>query len=124
MNLIIFSLIILTVLFNTAAQLALKAGMLQIGFFSFTLENLLPITIKIITSPWIILGIVIYIISVVTWLMVLSRTPVSIAYPLSSLGYITSAIAAYYLLSENLTPLRIIGIIIILVGVYLVTIDR
>lgn len=120
MNLIIFVLIILTVLLNTAAQLALKAGMLQIGVFGFSWENLIPITLKIIASPWIIFGMVVYVGSVSMWLMVLSRTPVSIAYPMSSLGYITSAIAAYYLWGEDLTLTRIAGIIVILIGVYLV----
>ena len=120
MSLIIFILILLTVFFNTAAQIALKAGMLQIGHFSFTWENLIPITLKIIASPWIIFGIIIYAGSVGVWLMVLSRIPVSIAYPISSLGYVTSAIAAYYLWGENLTLMRIAGIIVILVGVYMV----
>lgn len=120
MNLIIFILIILTVLLNTAAQIALKAGMMQIGTFSFSWENLLPITLKVATSPWIIVGMAIYIGSVSLWLMVLSRIPVSIAYPMASIGYITSAIAAYYLWGENLTITRIIGILIILIGVYLV----
>ncbi len=120
MNLIVFILILLTVLFNTAAQIALKAGMLQIGHFSFIWGNFVPVTLKIIASPWIIFGIAIYVISVGLWLMVLSRAPVSIAYPMSSIGYITSAIATYYLWGENLTPIRIAGIIVILVGVYMV----
>lgn len=120
MNYIVFILIILSVLLNTAAQLALKAGMLQIGTFHFSWENLLPIAFKIAATPWIIIGMAIYVGSVSVWLMVLSRTPISIAYPMASLGYITSTIAAYYLWDENLTPTKIAGIIIILVGVYLV----
>lgn len=120
MNIIIFSLILLTVVLNTAAQLALKIGIDKIGIFAFTWSSFLPIGLKVILSPWIILGIVIYAISVGTWLMVLSRAPVSIAYPMSSLGYIMSAIAAYYLLGENLTLMRIAGVVIILIGVYMV----
>ena len=120
MNFVVFALIILSVLFNTAAQIALKAGMLQIGHFNFSWENLIPIILKIIASPWIILGMMIYVGSVSVWLLVLSRTPISIAYPMASLGYITSAIAAYYLWGEDLTLMRIAGIIAILVGVYMV----
>lgn len=115
-----FILIILTVLLNTTAQIALKAGMLRVGHFAFTWNNLLPITLKIISSPWIIFGMFIYVGSVSVWLMVLSRIPVSIAYPMASLGYITSAIAAYYLCGEDLTLTRIMGIAVILLGVYLV----
>jgi drug/metabolite transporter (DMT)-like permease len=121
MNTIIFTLILLTIFFNTVAQLALKAGIARIGTFDFSWSNFMPIILKVAASPWIILGMIIYVGSVGVWLMVLSRTPVSIAYPLSSLGYITSAIAAYYLLGEELTVTRILGITIILLGVYLVT---
>ncbi len=120
MNLIVFALIILTVLLNTAAQLALKAGMIAIGTFGFTWSNFVPIILKVLISPWIVAGVTVYAISVFVWLMVLSRAPVSVAYPLSSMGYITSAVAAYYLWSEDLTLTRLAGITIILLGVYLV----
>jgi drug/metabolite transporter (DMT)-like permease len=120
MSFIVFALIIFTVLLNTAAQLALKAGMIEIGLFDFTWSNFAPIMLKVLISPWIIVGVTVYAMSVFVWLMVLSRAPVSIAYPLSSLGYITSAVAAYYLWSEDLTLTRLAGIAIILLGVYLV----
>jgi multidrug transporter EmrE-like cation transporter len=113
-------LIILTVLMNTAAQIMLKAGIMRVGEFSFTWDNLIPITAKVLLMPWIIIALVVYALSVFTWLMVLSRVPVSIAYPLSSLGYVTSAVAAYYFYGEDLTLTRIIGIFVILIGVYLV----
>jgi drug/metabolite transporter (DMT)-like permease len=120
MNLIVFSLIMLSVVFNTAAQLALKAGISAIGTFSFTFANIIPISLKIISSPWIIIGMAIYVGSVTVWLMVLSRAPVSMAFPMSSLAYVTSAIAAYYLLGEDLSLVRIAGIIVIMIGVFLV----
>jgi drug/metabolite transporter (DMT)-like permease len=120
MNSIIFTLILLAVFFNTVAQLVLKVGMEKIGTFAFSWSNFIPIILKAAASPWIVLGIIIYVGSVRVWLMVLSRTPVSIAYPISSLAYITSAIAAYYFLGEDLNIIRVAGIVIILLGVYLV----
>jgi multidrug transporter EmrE-like cation transporter len=107
-------------LLNTAAQIVLKIGMVRIGHFAFSLTNILPTTWQVMGSPWIVGGMFLYVLSVVFWLLVLSRVPVSIAYPMISLGYITSAIAAYYWLGEDLNLVRIGGIIIILVGVYLV----
>lgn len=113
-------LVFVAVIFNTAAQLVLKVGIDRIGAFAFHWSNFIPIVLKIMASPWIIIGLVIYVGSVGIWLMVLSRIPVSIAYPIASLGYLTSAIAAYYFLGENVTMLRIAGIIVILFGVYMV----
>ncbi|HKO87365.1 MAG TPA: SMR family transporter, partial [Burkholderiales bacterium] len=65
-------------------------------------------------------GLVCYAISVVVWIMALSRVEVSIAYPMLSIGYVVNAVAAYYLFGESVTPMRLLGIGIIIVGVYVV----
>lgn len=113
-------LILLSVLLNTAAQLLLKGGMNRIGEVTFSWTNLFPITLQIASNPLIILGMAFYVLSVFVWLAVLSKVEVSVAYPIVSLGYITTAIAAYYLFGEQLTLLRILGIGVIMLGVYLV----
>lgn len=116
----IFGLIFLGVLLNATAQLLLKAGMSHIGHFEFSTANLLPIGIKIAVCPPILIGIILYVLSVGVWLLVLSRVEVSYAYPLLSIGYIVNAIAAYSLFGENLTLIRVSGIFVIMIGVYLV----
>ena len=40
------------------------------------------------TSPWVLLGLVVFGISAVVWLVVLSRVPLSLAYPFNALGYL------------------------------------
>jgi len=72
------------------------------------------------TESHFIAGIACYGISVLVWILGLSRVPVSIAYPLLSLGYVVNAIAAYYLFGEAVTAQRWLGIGFIIVGVYLV----
>lgn len=116
----VFALILLGVLLNAAAQLLLKAGMSQIGHFDFTMANALPIGIKVMGNPPIITGLFMYVVSVAVWLMVLSRVQVSFAYPMLSIGYIVNAFAAYYLFGEPLTSVKMLGIFIIIAGVYLV----
>ena len=54
------------------------------------------------------------------WILGLSRVPVSVAYPLLSLGYVVNAIAAYYLFGEVLSATRWVGVGFIVVGVWLV----
>lgn len=116
----IFILIIVGVLLNTTAQLLLKAGMSQIGHFEFSLANAVPIGLRVMANPPIISGLFAYVVSVGVWLLVLSRVQVSYAYPMLSIGYIVNALAAYYLFGEPLTSMRMIGIFIIIAGVYLV----
>jgi len=116
----IFILILLGVFLNSGAQILLKAGMRHIGHFDFTLSNFFPISWQIAINPWILLGLVSYVISVAVWLLVLSRVDVSIAYPMVSLGYVISAGIAYFFLGEHVTLTRITGISIILLGVFIV----
>jgi len=114
-------LILLGVLLNAAAQLLLKEGMLRIGHFDFAWANAIPIGIQAAMSPFILAGLFSYVVSVVVWMLVLSRVEVSYAYPMLSIGYIVSAVAAYYLFHEELSVTRIAGILVIVAGVYLVT---
>ena len=120
MNLTVFSLLLTGVLLNAAAQLFLKAGTMRIGEFAFSTENILPIGWQLATQPFIVAGVCCYVVSLVVWIMGLSRVPVSIAYPMLSIGYIVSALAAWWLFGESLTAQKMIGIGFIIIGVYLV----
>lgn len=113
--------ILACVALNTVAQLTLKMGMKQIGPFEFTLSNVLPVSLRVIGNPYIFAGVGSFVLSLALWLLALSRVDVSYAYPLTSLGYITTAFAGFWLLQEPMTPARILGIAIILLGVYLVS---
>ena len=120
MNALTFSLILTGVMLNAAAQLLLKAGVNAVGAFSFSTANIIPIGIKLVTQWPILAGLSLYVVSVVVWILGLSRVDVSIAYPLLSMGYVVNAVAAYWLFGEVITLQRAIGIGIILIGVYLV----
>ena len=115
-----FSLVMLGVLLNAAAQLLLKAGTTRVGEFAFTLDNLAPVGGRLASSPFIAGGLACYVVSVVVWILALSRIPVSIAYPMLSVGYVVNALAAWYLFGEALTMQKLLGIGFIVVGVVLV----
>lgn len=115
-----FSLLLCGVLLNAGAQLLLKAGTNRVGEFAFTLEGLAPAGLKLATSPPVIAGLACYVVSVVVWILALSRVPVSVAYPLLSIGYIVNALAAWWLFGESLGAQKLAGIGFIVVGVFLV----
>ena len=120
MNATSFSLLMTGVLLNAGAQLLLKAGTNSVGVFEFSRDNLVPVGWRLATEPHIVGGLACYVISVVVWVMALSRVEVSVAYPLLSIGYVVNAIAAWYLFGEAVTPMRLAGIGVIIVGVCLV----
>jgi len=115
-----FLLVLLGVLLNALAQLLLKAGTNAVGQFEFSAANAAPVGFKLATEPHILGGIACYVVSVVVWIMALSRVEVSVAYPMLSIGYVLNALAAWYWLAEAVTPMRLAGIGIIIVGVYVV----
>lgn len=120
MNALSFSLVLCGVLLNAAAQLLLKAGTNAVGVFEFSRENILPVGWKLASEPHIITGLACYVVSVVVWIMALSRVEVSIAYPMLSIGYVVNAMAAWYLFGEAVTMMRLGGIGFIIIGVFIV----
>ena len=115
-----FSLLMLGVLLNAAAQLLLKAGTNRIGEFAFTLDNVMPVGAKIVQNPAILAGVSCYAVSLVVWILGLSRVPVSVAYPMLSVGSVINALAAWWLFGESVTAQKLVGIGFIVVGVWLV----
>ena len=115
-----FSFLMLGVLLNAGAQLLLKAGTNRVGEFAFSLDNVVPIGMKLAANPPILAGLACYGVSVVVWILGLSRVPVSVAYPMLSVGYIVNAFAAWMLFGESLTAQKLVGIGFIVIGVFLV----
>jgi multidrug transporter EmrE-like cation transporter len=109
MTLLSFMLILVGVLLNAGAQLLLKAG-----------TNAMPLGLRLAFEPHILGGLACYVVSVVFWIVALARVPVSVAYPMLSIGYVVNAVAAYYLFGEALSPMRMAGIGIIVLGVFIV----
>ena len=120
MKLIEFALILFGVLLNAVAQLALKAGVRQLGHFDFSLANAWPVGSALATNGPIIGGLSCYVVSVVVWILALSRVEVSVAYPMLSIGYVVNAALAWYLFDEAVGPQRLLGIAVIIVGVVIV----
>lgn len=118
---VIWILILSGVLLNSMAQILLKAAMQKIGPFDFSFQILVSLLPQLLANYYLWLGFVCYGISIMVWLLVLSRVEVSFAYPLVSIGYIINAIAAYCLLNETLSLTRIAGIGVIMFGVLLIS---
>ncbi len=114
-------LILASVAFNVGAQLLLKKGVQAFGKLDLSLQTVAQLFVSIFTNAYIFSGMLCFVLSAFLWLYVLSKIPVSIAYPLGSLGYIFTAVLAYFLLNEPLSLVKIIGILLICAGVAILT---
>jgi len=120
MNLTTFAFIISGVILNACAQLLLKAGTNALGgAIHLTMSNWFQTFIKVVTQLPILGGLACYGISLVVWIIGLSRTDVTIAYPMLSLGYVVSAFGAWMFLGEAVSPQRLVAIGVIVIGVVL-----
>jgi multidrug transporter EmrE-like cation transporter len=122
MTLVTWVLILLGVGLNAAAQLLLKAATRPLGAFTaFDGDTLLrSIGILALSAPfW--AGMMCYSVSVCVWLAALSKAPVSVAYPMLSLGYVVVAAVSAMWLGESLTLMKVAGIALICAGVLLVS---
>jgi drug/metabolite transporter (DMT)-like permease len=120
MNLTTFAFIISGVLLNAVAQVLLKAGTNALGgAIHLTVSNAFETFIRVASQLPILAGLACYALSLVVWIMGLSRTDVTIAYPMLSLGYVVAALGAWMFLGETISPQRLLAIAVIMVGVAL-----
>lgn len=120
----LIALILMSVAIAAAAQLTLKHGMDQVvtsrGQVGFDGASLRAVA----TTPSVWLGLVLFGSSAVIWLVVLSRTTLSFAYPFASLTYVLILLADRFLLHQRVPPLRYAGVAFIVVGIVLVAQTR
>jgi multidrug transporter EmrE-like cation transporter len=72
-----------------------------------------------IANPWFYVAIFLYIISTFIWTQVLTKMPLSVAYPVVSFAYILTVLGAFFFFQEKISYLGILGIFFIMTGVSL-----
>ena len=115
-----YALVFAGVTLNATAQLLLKAGANRIGEIELHAQSLIFAGRQLAFEPPILGGLACYAVSVVLWILALTRVEVSVAYPMLSLGYIVNAFAALLIFGEALSATRLAGIAAIIVGVCMV----
>ena len=114
------ALILTGVMLNAVAQLLLKAGARTVAGLPVSFADAGVLAGRLIQSVPILGGLACYAVSVVVWILALSRVPVSVAYPMLSIGYVVNLLAAWALFAEQITLQRVAGIGVIVAGCWLV----
>ena len=114
-------LMVIYIILNSLGLYLLKSGFNNLGEFSFSFS----LFIKCIHSFRIISGFIIYIMSFLTWLILIAKTEISYAIPIMiGLLYISTAFVAFIFLKESLNPQKIVGMLLIGVGVILIILTK
>jgi multidrug transporter EmrE-like cation transporter len=115
-------LILLSVLCGIGGQLTLKMGMNHVGQISAeSLGQPLEMVLRVLTTPLVICGLGLYVVGAVFWLTVLSRVPLSYAYPILALTYAITPLLAWFVLGESVPSIRWLGVVVICAGVFIVS---
>lgn len=116
-----YVLIFLMVIFGPLGNVLLGKGMKQTGpVTSFAPADLFHVFVNIFTTGAIWLGIGSLITFFVAYMLVLSWADYSYVQPASSFAYVIVALLAHFLLREDVTPLRWVGVSVICLGVLVV----
>lgn len=110
-----FIFILSSVLLNSAAQILMRKGMLDVGAIST--QNLINSAFAMVQNLWLWGAMMSYAISILLWMLVLSRVQVSYAYPFLSIGYIVAAVIGYFWMGETMDMYKVFGIGIICIGI-------
>jgi len=115
MNAIII--IIIGVIFAAFGQVSWKLGMNQSGH----LENLgFAALTGVILNPFVLLGLVMYGLSTIFWLIALSKKDLSFVYPFISLTYVLVLVLSSLVLKESIGLNKLVGTIIIIIGLIII----
>ena len=116
-----YLLILLTIAISIIAQTFLKTGMKNIGIVnSLQLSQIIPLVFRMGSNLFVILGLSLYVVGTFFWLILLSRLDLSFLYPFGALQYLFIFLVSYLFLGEEIKLARIIGVCIIMLGIFVI----
>ena len=113
-------LVLLSVILVNIGQLLLKHGLNSLGEISLGV-NVIFSLFNAVLNPFVFFGIVFFVVSSFFWLLALSKAELSYAFPILSLGYVLVSVLSWLFFNEVLSVLRILGLGVIVVGVFMLS---
>ena len=118
----ILAVIVVSVLLAAAAQITLKIGMTRAGPIGGSdLQSPMEAVLRVARQPAVWAGLVLFAASAVFWMVVLSRVPLSFAYPFAALTYVVIVLFDRLVLSVPVPGLRWAGVFFIVSGIVLIS---
>lgn len=111
-------LLIASILVGSCGQVMMKHGVGSLGGISFQ-GSFMAELLKILTNPFILLGLICCLVGMLLWLTVISKLELSFAYPIVALSYIVILLYGIAVFHEKASLIRIAGIASIMIGVVL-----
>jgi len=112
--------LLVSVVTASTAQFFLKKGVLNLTDLDLSFSGLLKLFASIFQNKWLFLGALLFIFSFVFYLFVLSKLQLNLAYPVMvSAGIVLVAIGSWIFFQEQISQWQILGIFLIIFGIFL-----
>ena len=109
--------ILSSILMSSTAHVLLKKGAMSVAAIGADNQTLLTNVWITATNPWVIGGMCLHVGALFVWMWALSRVDVLFAYPFLAVGYVIVSLLAWQWLGEEVTPTRLLGMVIIVIGI-------
>lgn len=118
MSLSNFAVLMLAVFLAASGQVMLKHGMTRAAVGAE--ERGTSLVASAIGNGWVWLGLALFGISALAWMLTLSRVPLNIAYPFNALGYLAILAASVLVLHEKANAWTVLGSAMVVGGLVVV----
>ena len=109
--------LLIGLVFESTGVVLLKKGMTQIGEVrSINAREIGRVVKTGVRSPQILLGVFFEALFFLCLLILMSQSDISFLWPLTGLSFVFATIAAMWFLHEQVSPLRWIGVVLIMIG--------
>jgi multidrug transporter EmrE-like cation transporter len=119
-GLVSVALILVSVAFATLGQFTLKSAMNHVTRHQSSDHPAVQTLLNAAREPRLWAGLTLFGVSAIFWLVVLSKVPLSFAYPFVGLSYIVIVLVARIVLHEHVPALRWIGVAVVAAGIAIV----
>ena len=114
--------LLIGLVFESTGVVLLKKGMTGIGEVrTVTVPEIIRVTKAGITNPQILLGIFFEALFFICLLILMARSEISFLWPLTGLSFVFATLAAVWFLHEQVSSIRWLGVVLIMMGAALIS---
>jgi drug/metabolite transporter (DMT)-like permease len=109
-----------TTLLITSGQVLWKIGIQKAGGFYLPDQSIIGNLFRILFNGWVFSGFVVYAIATGFFMWLISKFDISLIIPITSVAFIYSLLAGYFIFGEQISLYRVFGVLLIIAGVFFV----
>ncbi len=112
-----YALVLLTILLTVFGQFAIKWQVLASGPIPAGTQGRIAFVLHLLLTPLVIAAVAAAFLASVSWMLAMTRLPLSHAYPMTALTFVLVVLGSNYVFNEPISTLKICGLILIVAGI-------